>query len=121
MNDQSKKIIFFFIILFILSSIGLFCAEKYYKNSADNNWWVVYFENPKSEDLNFIIESNTASGNFKWELWQEERKIKEGNELINKGDEKTIRVENILPNNSESKNSIKIFFNNEKKEIYKNF
>lgn len=116
--NQSKKIIIFFIALFFLSSASLFFAEKYYKNSSDKNWWAVYFENPKDDNLNFIIENNTASGNFRWELWSGDNKIKEGVELINKGNEKTVEIKSA---GGKEKSDIKVFLNNEKKEIYKNF
>ena len=121
MLNQQNKIIIFIIILLIASSVSLFFFEGYYKNTTGGNWWAVYFEDPKNNDLNFVIENRGAEADFVWELWLGNKKVREGKESIEKDGRKNIEITQELPVAYKEKTSIKVISNNEKKEIYKNF
>ena len=118
---QSKKIIIFIIILLIASSVFLFGAERYYKNTTGGNWWAVYFNNPKSQDLNFTIENSGASADFAWELWLGDKKVREGKETIAEKDKKTIETTQEISVALKERAIIKVSSGEEKREIYKNF
>lgn len=121
MNNQSKKLIIFIIVLLIASSAFLFCAEKYYKTTAENDWWAAYFEDPKNNNLDFVIENKKSPMNFQWELWLDNNKIKEGKENVAKDEKKNVEMANKIPTNYKGRVILKISSGEGKREIYKNF
>jgi len=119
-NDMQKKIITFLIVLFILSSAYLFYISKNYNDPNYNkNWWAIYFENPKSDALSFVIENHSDKTSFHYVILSGVDKIEEKDISINKGEIKNIKLEKIsLVGNK--KIIIQVFSSDEKKEIYKN-
>ncbi len=117
---QQRKLILFLIILFVLSSAYLFYTAKNYNDpNYQKNWWALYFENPKSDDLSFVIENHSDNTDFYYMVLSGIDKIEEKNIQINKGEIKKIKLENIsLVGNK--KIIVQVISNNEKKEIYKN-
>lgn len=116
---QQKILILFISLLLILSSAYLFnISEKKQDLDAEKNWWIVYFQEPISNDLTFSIENHTQNTSFSWEVFSEKNKIDSGNETIEAGKIKKI---NYTPNEGlYGKITIQVSVNGESKEIYKN-
>lgn len=116
---QQKRIIIFLITLFIASSAWLFyVSDNFLDPDQNKNWWLISFSNPKSNDLNFVIENHSDKSNFHWELSENNKKITEGDETISKGTSKIITLTEKLA----SKAVIQVSTGeDDKKEIYKNF
>lgn len=113
---MNKYIVFSVIIFLLLSFVFLSATERKQEGLESQNWWVVYFEDPKSNDLDFIIENNSNEKSFRWEAMVGNEKISGGNLEIKKGEKKIIPVE------LENKGKIEIIVvtGEEKKSIYKN-
>jgi hypothetical protein len=118
MNQQSK-IIIFVVSLFVVSSVFLFSVNNKYLNSNyQTTWWSAYFENPKGEKLNFVIENHSDKSDFEYRVLSGEDILKSENVSVAKGEIKNIRL-NL--ENLDKKTTIRIFSGDEKREIYKNF
>lgn len=121
---QQKKLITFLIILFAISSAYLFYVAKNYNDPNYNkNWWVLYFENPKSDGLNFVIENHSDKTNFHYVISANNDKIEEKDISINRGEVKNIPVQNFASQNNVTgkKITVQVISEDQKKEIYKNF
>lgn len=117
---QQKKIILFLITLFVLSSAYLLWTAKNYNDlDYQKNWWAVYFENPKTNDLNFVIENHSDKNSFHYIVLNGSDKIEEKDVVMNKGETKNIKPTQI--NIEVGKITIQVISGDEKKEIYKNF
>lgn len=104
-------------MFFTLSSIFLVFVEKRQADkNQGKNWWILYFENPKDNSLDFTIENHSNKSNFHWEILGGGNKIKEGDVEIEKGADWTSDVQNIDP---EEKIIIRVSNGENKKEIYK--
>lgn len=115
---QQKKIITFLIVSFLASSIWLFyVSDKILDQNEGKNWWAIYFSDPKSKSLNFVIENHSDNTDFSWKVLEKNQTKKEGTEKIGKGENKEIKIEGNFTN----KIIIEVKNENEKKEIYKNF
>jgi len=116
---MQKKLILFLIILFILSSAYLLTVGNKFNNlNFGKNWWAVYFENPKDNSLNFVIENHSDKTNFHWTILADKEKIKEGDIKINNGELPRLNLGSDFAN---KKITIEVSSGDEKKEIYKNF
>lgn len=115
--SSNKSIIISLIILLGISFLYLACTETSQQSSQPQNWWVVYFENPKDNSLDFVIENNSNEKNFHWEILEENNKLAEGKIEIAKGEKKSIPVNNFKKN----KITIKVLAGQETREIYKIF
>ena len=117
---KNKLIIITTIVFFILSASFLTWVEQ--KQSDENNgknWWSIYFIEPKSNNLSFIIENHSNENNFYWEIFYGGNKIKEGNSSVAKGS--ALQLNSSLNINPENKKIvIQVTSGNKKKEIYKN-
>lgn len=118
---QQRKIIIFLIVLFIISSAYLFLTAKNFNDpDYQKNWWAVYFVNPKSNDLNFVIENHNDKNSFHYIITNGNDKVEEKDISVNKGEVKNIKLDDI--NTTENKKiTIQVISGDEKKEIYKNF
>ncbi|MFA5776841.1 MAG: hypothetical protein WC906_00110 [Parcubacteria group bacterium] len=117
-----KKIIIALIIFLILSFGFLAYAETRQASPQSQNWWVIYFANPKNDNLNFVIENNSDQTKFHWAVLSDKDILKEADVEIAKGAKKEINLtKSDFGNLSNKKISITVVADNEKKEIYKNF
>jgi hypothetical protein len=117
---QQRKIILFLIVLFILSSSFLLYTAKNFNNPDYNkNWWAVYFENPKTSDLNFVIENHSYQNTFHYVVLAGSDKIDEKDVSLMKGETKNIKPKNINPQENR-RVTIQVISGEIKKEIYKN-
>lgn len=100
------------------SFVFLSFVQQKKQDINSKNWWVIYFENPKNESLNFSIENHSDDANFHWEIFSQKTKIKEGDVSVEKGVTKTIPVSS--SGITDKKITISIADNKgTKKEIYK--
>ncbi len=121
MNSE-KKIITAVIILLFLSFVFIAYSEKKQTDpNGKNDWWAIYFENPKSQDLSFTIENNGKVKKFHWKEIEESTNsiLKEADVSIPAGQK------NIIPlSSADTPKGQKIIIEVssgaiEKKEIYK--
>jgi hypothetical protein len=117
---QQRKIIFLIIISFVLSaSFLLYTAKNFNDPDYNKNWWAVYFENPKTNDLNFVIENHSDKNNFHYVVLAGSDKFEENDVLLAKGETKSIKLQNSNPKENK-KVTIQVISGGIKKEIYKN-
>ncbi|EKE15966.1 MAG: hypothetical protein ACD_11C00062G0002 [uncultured bacterium] len=114
-----KNIIILSLGIFMLSS--LFYLALIERKQQDPNygkdWWALYFENPKSNSLDFTIENHSGVESFQWEVYLEKSKTYEGNSELPKGETKTIPVS--ATDLADKKVTVKVFSGEKTQEIYK--
>lgn len=81
---MSSKIIISLLIIFLIASF-LYLAYIEQNQRGEGNFWVLYFADPKSGNLNFVIENHSDKNNFHWEVLADKEKINEGDENIAEG------------------------------------
>lgn len=119
---NNKNIITSLIIFLVLSFGFLAYTETSQQSSSSQNWWAVYFENPKEENFNFVIENKSGNNEFHWEILSEENIIKKEGAKIQKGETKKIEISNSEIESQEGKKlTVRVHTGNETKEIYKIF
>lgn len=115
---MNNKLIIFATSFFLLISFAfLATVEKRQADINTKNIWMIYFETPRDNSLNFIIENHSTSTNFHWQVLSEKSVAKQGDVIINLGETKTIPVS--LSDTANKKNTIILTTGEEKKEIYK--
>lgn len=114
---NEKKIILALGILLILSCGFLFFIERGKMKGTNTASWELYFANPKSAELTFVIKNNGKKANFSWKVLTENGKIiRDGEENIATG-KKTIILEE---ENREKETIIEVTSaDGNRKEIYK--
>lgn len=101
------------------SSVYLFARSNNYKTVP--NWWTLSFTDPKSNDLNFVIENFGDNANFHWELLQDRNKLFESDVQIKTGEKRELSPRDSETNSLENnKYTIWVSSNGETKEVYKN-
>lgn len=117
---MNSKPIIYFLIMFLLISFSYlsYTGGKRIDYDYQNDWWVLYFDDPKSENLNFTIENHSANNNFHWEASADSGKIKEGDVEIKKGGTEKIGLPK--PDFDKGKKiTVEVFRGDEEREIYK--
>jgi hypothetical protein len=114
---MNKKIIIILVIFLIISFFYLAYVEKKQADLNNKNFWVLYFSDPKSDNLDFVIENHSHNTNFHWEVLADENKINSGDITIVKGStwKSNFQVADI----NNKKITISVLSDNEKKELYK--
>lgn len=115
---NNKVIIFSTIGFLLVSFIFLSFVEQKKQDPNSQNWWALYFENPKNESLNFKIENHSNANNFQWEIFTDKTSASKGSVTIEKGQQKTIPVSSKEIANQKVTITVTDTENN-KKEIYK--
>lgn len=115
---NSRTIVIFTIIFFLASALFLaFTENRQSDENFQKDWWVLSFNDPKGEDLNFAIENHSNKNNFHWEILAGKKKMREGDVEISKGSTWTSSVQ---ADNLAGKIIIRVSSGPDKKEIYKN-
>jgi capsular polysaccharide biosynthesis protein len=118
---QQKKLIIFIVILFILSSLWLTFVSKNLNNpDYQKNWWTVYFSNPKSDNLDFVIENHSDNAKFHWEVFDDKIKVSESDSIIEKGDARKLDINPTVGKIENKKITITVSSGDEEREIYRN-
>ncbi|KKP68776.1 MAG: hypothetical protein UR66_C0003G0041 [Candidatus Moranbacteria bacterium GW2011_GWE1_35_17] len=114
MFDQ-KSILISLTIFIIISFSFLAILEKKQHQIKDN--WFLYFENIEDASPNFTIENYSKTGNFTWEIFINDSKVKEDSAQVLNNNKKNVSIDKPL-----GVKSIKIVvsYSKDKKEIYKN-
>lgn len=100
-------------------------AYLFFVDSRDNsldfqkNWWIVYFDEPKSLSWNFSIENHSDKKDFKYEVFDGKNKVAEGDAVIGKGEIRNIILDQKIGHIENKKITIQVSDGAEKKEIYK--
>lgn len=117
---MNNKKIFAFLIIFLIASFFYlaYIEQKQQDSDYQKNWWVLYFEDPKSDNLNFVIENHGDKNNFHWEVFKDKEKIEEGDIKIAKSS--TWKSGFQAADYDNKKISIIVSNGENKKEIYKN-
>lgn len=113
-----KKIIILLIIFLVSSFLFLAWNETQQQSPNSQNWWVVYFSNPKDESLNFVIENNSDETGFHYKISDKENGLEEADVEIAKDAKKEIFLNK---NIASEKIIIQVSAGSERREIYKNF
>jgi hypothetical protein len=117
---KEQIIILITIVAFFISSLTLAYIEK---NRSDENkgkdWWALYFNDPKDENLDFTIENHSNRSTFNWEVLADGEKIQEAAFSIPKGEKKGFMA--TVRDIDGKKIIITATDGEKKKEIYKNF
>ncbi len=116
---KENGIILSLIVFITVSFLYLAYTEQKQCDLNSYNVWELYFEDPKSDDLNFVIENHSLKTNFHWKVSIDTEKFKEGDAKITKGQSVKIDLSNLEFINK--KITIIVINGDEKKEIYKNF
>lgn len=117
-NQPSNKIIILSLAFFILVSFFFLAfIQQRQQNSADQDaWWVLYFTDIRSDNLNFAIENHAVAADFHWELFQNKDKMQAGDIKIEQG---AVWTSNIQATDLTGTIIIKVSTGKDKKEIYK--
>lgn len=116
--EKQAKIIIFIIILFLSAAVYLFAIDSRYNDPKYNkSWFAVSFSDPKSNSLDFTIENFSQEANFHWELLANKDKVSEGDEQVNIGDTKEIKINSAATG---KKMIINVSSGGMTQEIYKN-
>jgi len=116
--NQSKQIIFFFLALFIASSAYLFAIDSRYNDPRfNNNWFALSFIDPKSDNLNFVIENFSTKTNFHWEILADKEKVSQGDVEIRSGEQKELSASEVT---NGKKMTVQVSTGDDTQEIYKN-
>ncbi|MFA6177969.1 MAG: hypothetical protein WC694_03715 [Candidatus Paceibacterota bacterium] len=89
--SNEKKIIIASVVFLFTSVSFLFYSENQRLRSADSGW-EVYFQNPQSNDLTFIIKNNGKAKKFHWKkiIGNNVATQEEADSLVPAGQEKSI-------------------------------
>lgn len=118
MNE--KRIIIAIVIFMIVSFLFLAYNEKKQQDpDYQKDWWAVYFIDPKSNSLSFVIENHGNSPEFHWQILKNKKVAEEGDVNIKKGS--SVNIAPDMSANVPDKIDVKISDGKSDKEIYKNF
>lgn len=115
MND---KIILSATVTFLLFSfLFLAVVERKQADLNQKNKWMLYFEKPQENSLDFTIANHSNQNNFHWIISVDDIKAREGNLQMKNGETKTVLVS--LANTQNKRITILVTADEESREIYK--
>ncbi|HOF42437.1 MAG TPA: hypothetical protein PLF30_04190 [Candidatus Moranbacteria bacterium] len=115
---NSKIIIISTAVMLFASFVFLAAVEKKKMDINNHDVWMLYFVDPKSDSLDFVIENHSEIRTFHWEILSNKKKLTEGDIASEKGETKKIPVSS--ENTEGKKITITVTGEESKKEIYKN-
>lgn len=117
---MSNRIIIITTVFFLLTSfVFLSWTQKRQADINTKNLWMLYFQNPKDNSVDFSIENHSQNSKFHWQIFADASLLKEGDIIISQGIIQTVPVQIIEEKKLRKKINIIVSTNNEKKEIYK--
>lgn len=116
---MNNKVIILTTSFFILVSfIFLATIERKQADINTKNIWMLYFENPESNSLDFTVENHTPNTNFHWQILADKTVVRQGDLNIKLGAKKTVPV--LLADTDGKKITISVTGSeNGNKEVYK--
>ncbi len=120
---MSNKIIITLTLFFLMVSfIFLATVERKKANLDSQNIWMLYFNDPKSDSLDFKIENHSTDNTFHWKILINKAVAKEGDAIIGLGETKNISIAATKASVANSKITISVTDQkNNAKEVYKSF
>ena len=116
---NNKTIIFSTIFFLLFSFVFLAVVEKKAANPNNQNVWMLYFDNPQNQAVDFKIENHSTNVSFHWQVTADKTIIKEGNAIISLGETKSMPVSISVPELAGKKITISVTSDSKVKEIYK--
>lgn len=118
---NNKLIIFSTIFFLLISFVFLSSAERKTADINNQNIWMIYFENPQNQTLDFKIENHASISSFHWQVSINKNAVKQGNATVNLGETRKIPVSLSGGDFANKKITVTVTSDNKTKEIYKNF
>jgi len=118
---SSKIIIIATIVLLIVSFSILFVVEaKNHNLDYKKSWSVVYFENPRDNSLDFVVENHQGEGAlYKYKIFVNDEKMIEKDVNIDAGEKQ--KISPVIGENSGSgKITVEVGYKDVEYKIYKN-
>lgn len=117
---KKNSIIISFAVLMFLSFFYLaFTENRQADLDYQKDWWILSFQDPTGQDVNFTIENHSNQSNFHWEILRGSEKLEEKDVEILKGE--SVVIDSVSAENLQGKIIVKVSDSVNKKEIYKNF
>lgn len=119
---MSNKTIIYSLIIFLAASFVFlsFIEQRQQDYNYNKSWWVLYFNDIKSDDLHFVIENHSDKNKFHWSIIKGKNKPSREDDIeIKKGEKKTIKLD--VAEYKDKKITIRVSDGENKKEIYKDF
>jgi hypothetical protein len=112
-----KTLIIAIISLLVISFVSLAYIESRAKDpNLNKDWWVLSFQDPHSNNLNFTIENHSNTNDFTYTVSQDTNILDKKSIVIPKGETKSISVSQT----PDTKTTITAWTDSkDKKEIYK--
>ncbi len=107
--------------MMLLSFVFLSAVESRNTNLNNNNVWMLYFADPKSDSLDFVIENHSQSTAFGYEILIDKKVVIDSNLSVSLDEIKTVPIPKDNLDLSNRKITITVTAGDNKKEIYKNF
>jgi hypothetical protein len=116
---QQRNVIIFIVVLMVASSFWLFYQSSIQTDpNLNENWWLLNFNNPKSNSLNFTIENHSNQTHFHWQVVENGQTLEQGDVQIKKGAYQEITASGVQ---ASGRADIQVTSGNSKEDIYKNF
>lgn len=118
---NNRTILYALVIFLAISFVFLAFLERGQQNyDYQKNWWVLYFNDIKSDDLSFTIENHSDKNTFHWSVLRGKNKPAIENDVeIQKGSKETIKLD--VAEYEDKKITIRVSDGENKKDIYKDF
>lgn len=107
--------------MMLLSFVFLSAVESKNANLNNNNVWMLYFTDPKSDSLDFTIENHSKNSDFRYEILIDKKVVIDSKLSVPLGETKTVPIPKETLDLSNRKITIIVTAGDNKKEIYKNF
>lgn len=116
----AKKVILALALFFLGCLFYLAYTQQQQQDyNYGKSWWSIYFADPRTNDLSFIIENHSSEKNFHWEISVDKNPLSQGDTTAGLGEKKKITVK-ALQDIAGKKINLKISTPKSSKEIYKN-
>lgn len=115
---QQRNIIIFVVVLFVASSFWLFYQSSIQTDpNLNENWWLLNFNDPKSNNLDFTIENHSNQTGFHWRVVENSQILKQGDVQIKKGASQEVAVPQVK---TPGRVDVQVTSGNSRENIYKN-
>ncbi|HRY27749.1 MAG TPA: hypothetical protein P5323_01295 [Candidatus Moranbacteria bacterium] len=107
--------------MMLLSFMFLSAVESKNTNLDNSNVWTLYFADPKSDSLDFMIENHSKNSDFRYKILVDKKVVIESDLPVPLGETKNVPIPKETLDLSNRKITIIVTAGDNKKEIYKNF
>lgn len=118
---KNKTTIILTTCFLLVSFTFLSLVERRVSNINNQDIWMLYFDNPQSQSIDFKIENHSKSNSFHWKISINKSNVKEGDMTISSGETKTVPISISDIDTAGKKITVTVTSEKNMKEIYKNF